>query len=295
MSVATLPSDDAVPAAAAGETRPARADGRVELRFARRGADTRLSHLYQRDPCRALFPNVDSGEPPLAVIVTTSGGVVGGDALGYSIHAGRRTACTVTTQAAEKVYRSDGAASTIHVRVRAGADAACEWVPQETILFDRARLRRETEVDLGPRARLIAGEMVVFGRAAHGERVTDGLLYDSWRVRRSGRLVWADALSLDGAIADSMALPAAFGGAGAIATLLYCAEDAPGRLDRVRALLSGAGQGCRAGASCIGDVLVTRILGPDIVAVREGFARLWAGLRADTMGRAARPPRLWSI
>jgi urease accessory protein len=291
MSVATLPSDNGGP----GPDSRVRADGRVELRYARRGADTRLSHLYQNDPCRALFPNVDTGEPPLAVIVTTSGGIVGGDRLNYLIHAGRRTVCTVTTQAAEKVYRSNGAVSVIDVKVRAGADAACEWVPQETILFDRARLRRSTDVDLGPRARLITGEMVVFGRAAHGERVTDGLLHDSWRIRRSGKLVWADALALDGGIAETMAMPAAFGGAGAVATLLYCAEDAPARLDRVRALLANAARACRAGASCVGDVLVTRILGPDIVAVREGFATLWAGLRAETMGRAARPPRLWSM
>ncbi|MPY70250.1 MAG: urease accessory protein UreD [Alphaproteobacteria bacterium] len=294
MSVATLPSDDAVQEPAPRSS-PVRAEGRVELRFARRGAATRLSHLYQRDPCRVLFPNVQAGEPPLGVIVTTSGGVVGGDSLTYSIHAGRRTNCTVTTQAAEKIYRSDGAASTIDVRLRAGADAACEWVPQETILFDRARLRRATTVDLGPRARLIAGEMVVFGRAAHGERVLDGLLHDSWRVRRSGRLVWADALALDGDIGEIMGHPASFGGAAAVATMIYCGEDAPARVYAVRAALSAVASGCRAGASCIGDVLVTRLLGADIVAVREAFAGLWARLRSEAMGRAPRTPRLWNM
>src|SRR5260370_30305971 len=87
--------------------------------------------------------------------------------------------------------------------IAAGGELA--WLPQETILFDRARLRRTIEVDLAANARLLLAEAVIFGRSGMGETVADGFLLDRWRVRRGGRLIHAETLRLDGTIAAKLA------------------------------------------------------------------------------------------
>jgi urease accessory protein len=55
-------------------------EGRAETGFRQSGGRTRLAHLYQRDPLRVLFPTPAVGDPAIAVIVTTSGGLVAGNA-----------------------------------------------------------------------------------------------------------------------------------------------------------------------------------------------------------------------
>jgi len=107
MSVAILRSDrpDIGEQSIAQETLE-RGDGRAELRFERRNGATALAHLYQRSPCRILFPNSAEGDLPVAVMVTTSGGLAGGDRLHIEMGAGAGAKAVVTAQAAEKIYRS---------------------------------------------------------------------------------------------------------------------------------------------------------------------------------------------
>ncbi len=301
MSVATLRSDlrpepVRLGTPSDGRTVPAsgRADGAAEVAFARHGEVTRLAHLYQRDPCRVLFPRPARAEPAAAVLVTTSGGVVGGDRLRFAIAAGAGARCSVTTQAAEKIYRSAGTDSRITITVDAGPGATLEWMPQETILFDGARLRRSTAIALAGDARLIAGEIAVFGRRARGERFGRGLFCESWRVRRDGRLVWADGLRLDGDVAGTLDRPAAFAGAAALASMIYAGGDAAARLAAARGWLDRLPGDLRAGASCLGEVLLIRVLGRDPQEVRSGFGEVWAALRAEALGFPAAPPRIWN-
>jgi len=195
MSVATLRSE---PNSFAGS--PGGVQGAAEIGFIRKQGETRLDHLFQHDPLRVLFPAPAPGEPPCAVLVTTSGGMVGGDHLNVSVSAGPGTTALAMAQAAEKIYRSAGEDSKIDVRLSVGQDAWLEWLPQETILFDGARMRRRTAIDLEPGARILAGEILVFGRIASGERLSQGLVREEWNVRRQGRLIWADALHLEDAM-----------------------------------------------------------------------------------------------
>src|SRR5215510_2474562 len=173
-----------------------RASGESRVAFDLRDGKTRLGDLYQRDPCRVLFPEPEPGEPPLAVLITTSGGVTGGDSLKMAIDVGPGATAVATTQAAEKIYRAAKGAGPCAIDVAVGVQegAALDWLPQETIVFQGARLRRRTVAG----GALLACEMVVLGRAASGERFQSGLLFDSWSVRRAGRLVWTDALKVEG-------------------------------------------------------------------------------------------------
>src|SRR4051794_35844616 len=150
-----------------------RVAGVAEIRYRNRLGATRLAHLYQRDPLRVLFPAPAPGDLPLAVLVTTSGGLVGGDTLDVAVELGAEAAAHVATQAAEKIYRSTGPETRIAMRFVAGAGASLEYLPHETILFDGARLRRAALVELAPDAAFLGGDILVFGRHARGERLTD--------------------------------------------------------------------------------------------------------------------------
>jgi len=214
-----------------------RGDGAAEIVFRKSDCGSVLAHLYQRAPCRALFPRAASGDLPLAVLVTTSGALAGGDRLRLDVAVEAGAAAVVTTSAAEKVYRSLGPDCHIRTSLVVAEGGWLEWLPQEAILFDGARLDRRTTVELAASARLLACETVVFGRGARGERFGAGRLFDSWRLRRAGRLVWADALDLDPAD-GALTAPAGFGGAVAMTMLLYVGPDAAGLLDAARGTVS---------------------------------------------------------
>jgi len=268
-----------------------RCDGVAELRFARRDGTTALSHLFQHAPCRVLFPNPPADDLPLAVLLTTSGGLAGGDRLRLAIGAEAGAAAAVTTQAAEKIYRSLGPDARIEIALTVGADAWLEWLPQETILFDRARLVRRTDVGVAAGGRLLGAEMVVFGRTTRGETVSSGSLNDRWSVRVDGRLRWLDAIRLDDDIAERLDASAGFDGATAIATAIYVGTDAGSLLPLARALALDSE--VRAGATLVNGILLARFLGPDARLVRADLATYLAHIRRAAVGLPATVPRLW--
>jgi urease accessory protein len=277
-------------------TEAAGVHGVADLRFARSGDDTRLADLYQRAPLRVLFPQAQDQGVPTAVVVTTTGGLVGGDRLDLEVVADQGARALVTAQAAEKVYRSLGEDCRIEVRVRAGADAWLEWLPQETILFEGARLRRTTLLDLAPRARVMAGEMLIFGRTASGETLSRGLARDAWVVRRGRRLEWMDALHMEGDLASPLSSGACFAGAKATATMIYAADDSEARLDLAREQISEyIDEDVKAAATIVGGVLVVRWLGHDGLRLRTAFGAFWAAFRHHVGGLRAALPRVWSV
>ena len=271
--------------------------GAAEIRFARRDGTTRLSHLYERDPLRVLFPKPEGGEPPQAVIVTTSGGLVAGDRIDVTVTIGDGASAHVTASAAEKIYRSTGVTTVVRQALTVGDGAALEFLPPETILFDGARLKRESVIELAPDATFLGGDIVVFGRRARGEGFTRGFLRDVWEVRCEGCLVWGDALHLDGDIAAIVADPACFDGAAGIATLLLApAERDPEKfVDGARAVQAAAPEGVRAGVTAIAGLVLARWLAADAALLRHAYADLACHLRCEAMGLPRRLPRIWHV
>ena len=266
-----------------------RGDGAAEIVFARQG----LAQLYQRTPCRVLFPVPEPGDVPLAALLTTCGGLTGGDRLHLSVKAAAGARGAAATVAAEKIYRSLGPEAKVEIALAAEEGAWLEWLPQETILFEGARLARRLVVDAAPDARLLAAETLVFGRAARGERFSRGFLHEAWRVRVGGKLVWADALRLDHDIAAQLAAPFGFAGAAAIASVVYIGPDAVEHLGLARAL--AAGGEARGGASLVNGILLARFIGARADALRAALVRYISGLRQAAAGLPAMLPRLWQI
>ncbi|MBO0757649.1 MAG: urease accessory protein UreD [Bradyrhizobiaceae bacterium] len=201
-----------------------RARASITLGVGARGNVTRCVSLHEAGGLRARFPNCDVGEFE-AVILNTAGGIAGGDQLTVAIAVDDGGRLTVTTAAAEKAYRSIGPPATIDVRLTIGAGGLLRWLPQELILFNRARIRRSIDIDLAEDATLVLAESVLFGRSAMGETIAVGAFFDRWRVRRGGRLVYAETVRLEGLIAEKLARPAVADGGQAIATVLLIPSD----------------------------------------------------------------------
>ena len=261
-----------------------RTRSQLSASLARTGERTSAIEIREAGALRLRFPRVGGGCE--GVIVNTSGGIAGGDQqqLEFSLDVGARAA--LTTQSAEKVYRSDGGLATITTRLAAAEDAELAWLPQESILFDGARLSRRLDVEVAAGASVTLREAVVFGRTARPERMTHGLFHDRWRIRRDGRLLLAENVRLDGEIASRLDRAATGRGACAISTIVHVAPSAEQKLDAVRAAIETAC--CDAGASAWNGMLVVRLAGPAAHRVRAASAAVLARL----LPRVS--PRIWS-
>jgi len=284
----SVPAAAVVPRASPADGPRQRSRGRVHVEAALFGGASRLKDLAEAGALRARLPRGGVGLE--AVVVNTAGGVACGDRFELSATARAGAHLVVATPAAEKVYRSDGPVAQIAVALTAEAGARLEWLPQETILYDRARLERRFSVELAPDSRFLAFEALALGRLAHGDVMGEGRLCDQWRVRRGGRLVYADALRLDGDLGALLARPAVAAGARALATLLYVAPDAEARLEQARGLLAGPADagGCEAGASAWSGLLAVRWLARDIATLRRDATSFLMGFRGAPM------PRVWA-
>jgi urease accessory protein len=260
-----------------------RARGAVRFDVRCQDGVTRRGTLHESGSLRVRFPSPE-GEGLSAMLVNTAGGIAGGDRFDIAISMGEGAGLTLTTAAAEKIYRAPAEAAELNVALNVAAGAHLAWLPQETILFDGAKILRKIDIDLAEGASLLLCEIVVFGRKAMGETMRQGSFVDRWRVRRDGRLVFAETVRLEGDIGAKLAQPAIANGAAAIATALFFPGD-EALLERIRELADGFGG--EVGLSSWNGFAMARFCAQD--AVR---------LRADMMavlGRASRAPlpRLW--
>jgi urease accessory protein len=263
-----------------------RAAGRLDWTFHAAPGSARLRRLHQVAPLRLLTPQVDRGDPLLGVIMNVAGGLAGGDRLQLAGNFAPAARATLTTPSAEKIYRSLGPATEIGCMLDLAAESACEWLPQETILFEGARLRRRMAVGIAPSATLLAIEMLVLGRAARGERLLAGTLHDQWRLHRDGRLIWADALRFDGPAAYGRY---ALGDGNALAMLLLAAPEASRFRETLRELAQG-------GASLVAPGLLLARWRGEAKTVRERLGLAVVTLRAAALGHPPRLPRLaWAV
>ena len=262
-----------------------RAIGRVAFSAAGLNGRTRPMRIEESGSMRIRLPKVE-GNGLDAVLVNTAGGIACGDRFSVEIEAQAGASLTIATPAAEKVYRSDGPKADLSVKLSLGAGARLDWLPQETILFDKARLVRRLDASMPEDAHLTLFEAVVFGREARAERITDGLFEDCWRIRRGQHLVYADTLRLDGPIADLLQKPSVGKGARAFATLIHVAPDAEARLEPLREYLP-SGNSCDAAASAWNGLLAVRFCAMSIEALRAAALPFLLAFRGEPL------PRVW--
>ncbi len=265
-----------------------RARGEVRAVFARVGGRCEPARVYETGGLRLRFPR--AGEECEAVIVNTGGGMAGGDRAIVDLTVGRAARVVATSQSAEKVYRSEGEAVRVETRLCVEAGGALAWTPQETLLFEAARFERSLEAQVAADASLLLIESAIFGRLAHGETRIAARFRDRWRVRREGRLIFADETQLENACA-ALDRPAVGRGARAIATILCAAPNAEAQLPALRAALetiaAREGEPLDAGASAFDGLTVARLASPSPSRLRAALIEAMLALR----GRDA--PRVW--
>jgi len=262
-----------------------RAVGTVTVATKQRDGKTVLDRLHQKGSLKLLFPR-GHNTALTAVVLNTAGGITGGDRFEVNARAGEHCDLTVTTQAAERVYRAQPAeVGTVQTRLSAAAGARLDWLPQETILYDRSALNRSLSIDLQGDARMLSVEPIILGRMAMGETLHHLAFRDRIDLRRDGKILFADRSALSGSAVAQLSGSATGGGCGAMAAVLFAAPDAERHLAQARAILPET-----TGISLIRDgVLFARLLSPDGFLLRQALLPLIDLLRPEPL------PRTWML
>jgi urease accessory protein len=248
--------------------------------------------IFQRAPIRIMFPRATGGAVEEAVLINTAGGIAGGDRLQCDVTALPNACIAVTSQAAEKVYRALNEPARIATRLNVCEAAKLAWLPQETIVFNCGRVSRETDIKLCSGAELLALEWLVLGRAAHGDEMVGGYITDSWRIRKDGRLIWADSFRLADEMFAHLHRKALLSNCRAVATLVYFGPGLDRRLELVREIAPSPE--CHCAATSVGGLVVVRFAANESSALRGALRSLLQQFSGELRSGPFRMPKMWS-
>ena len=268
----------------------ANGSGRILVSGSEKG--TCILEVFQQSPIRILFPRIDGSAVEEAVLINTAGGIAGGDRLEISVTAMGSASIAVTSQAAERVYRALDQPAHISTKLKACETAQLAWLPQETIVFNRARVRRETEIDLSSGAELLALEWLVLGRAAHGEQMVGGHISDSWRVKKDGRLIWADSFRATDTIFPHLHRKALLSNYKAIGTLIYFGPYLDARLEFLRDIAPSLE--CYCAATSVGGLIIVRFAANESSALKLALRSFLHQFNREFGPGPFRVPKMWS-
>jgi urease accessory protein len=269
-----------------------RADGagRITVSGSREG--TYIMDVYQRFPIRILFPRAGGGAVEEAVFINTAGGVAGGDKLESGVTALANASIAVTSQAAEKIYRALNEPARIVTKLKACTNAKLAWLPQETILFNQGRVSRQTEIEVCSGSELLALEWLVLGRAAYGEKMVSGHITDSWRVKKDGRLIWADSFRVTDEVFPHLHRKALLSDCKAFATLIYFGPDLETGMETLRNIASSIT--CHCAPTSVGGLIIVRFAAQDSFDLRIGLRNFLQQFSQKLGPGPFRVPKMWS-
>ncbi len=236
-----------------------RSAGSVELRVAVHGVEV----MREAGSAKCRMPRGTSE----AILINTSGGLAGGDVVSIAATASLGATLTLTSQAAERIYRTLGPPAEMRITLQADNGSTLFWMPQESIFFEGSSLKRRLDVDLAEASTFFAVEAMVFGRREMGEQVKQLSVLDRWNIRSGGKLVHSDVFRLGPCWPHSKAT---FGDNHATATLVLVSKQAETRLDAVRVVL-----GPEDGASAWNGKLVARLLAKDGFHLRKTLIQVF--------------------
>jgi urease accessory protein len=268
----------------------AEGSGRMVLSGSEKG--TRIMDVFERSPIRIMFPRDIRGVVEEAVLVNTAGGIAGGDRLEIAVTALANASIAVTSQAAEKVYRALNEPARITTKLQALEVAKLAWLPQETIVFNWARLSRQTEIEISSGAELLALEWLVLGRAAHGEEMSGGHITDSWRVKKDDRLIWADSFRITDDIFAHLHRKALLANCKAVATLIYFGPCPDARLEFVRHVALSLQ--CQCAATSVSGLIIVRFAATMSYDLKLALSDFLQQLSRELGAGPFRVPRMWS-
>jgi urease accessory protein len=219
-------------------------------------------------------------------------GVAAGDELHLAFHLDAGTRVALTTPGAGKFYRSAGGKGSQRSVVDMAAGAVCEYLPQETIIFDGAVAEIETRVTLGEAATFVGWDFICFGRPAAGECFRAGAVSQLVKIRQHGKPIWFERLHVAGG-SPLLDAPYAFAGHPVVGTMVYAGPLKNGLADAVRRSVPGT-KDCLFSVSQLGRVVACRYLGRHAEEGKSLFIQAWDTLRTELQGKPACSPRIWA-
>jgi urease accessory protein len=269
-----------------------RADGTGRIVLGSSEQGTRVIDVFQKSPVRVMFPRVTGGAVEEAVLINTGGGIAGGDRLEYEVAALQNASIVVSSQAAEKVYGALDESARITTKLKVSEAAKLAWLPQETILFNTARICRNTEIEVSFGAEVLAVEWIVLGRSAYGEQMVNGQISDSWRVKKDGRLLWADTFRCVEETYSHLHRKALLSRCKAIGTLVFFGRDLDHRLELIRDIAPS--RECCCGATLVSGVMIVRFAAEAAFDLRLALDRVLQQFRRDLGPGPFGVPKMWS-
>jgi len=262
---------------------------RIALAGSRDGNE--IVDVFQQSPLRVIFPRIDGAAAKEAVLINTGGGIAGGDRLECGVTAMNGASIAITSQTAERVYRALDQPARILTKLKVDNGAKLAWFPHETIVFNWARLHRETEVEISPGSELVALEWLVLGRAAHGEQMVGGEIRDSWRVKKEGRLIWADTFRISEEVFPHLNRKALLSSCKAIGTLIYFGPELDKRLELLRE--TSRSVECLCAATSVADLIIVRLAAEESGNLRFALRALLQELSPEFGDGPFRVPKMW--
>lgn len=262
-------------------------EAELNLGFTQRGDKTVLAKSEHRGPLTVQRPFYPEGGVCHVYLLHPPGGIVAGDQLSITADVQNDAQALITTPAAGKFYRSGGGEARQTVNLIIAENASLEWLPQETIVYEGARLNSSMHIELAEHARFIGWEILALGRPAAGEGFANGTATLNWRISRAGRLVYMERLRL-----DAEAFQARWGlfGHSACGTL-FVYPATPLHLAVVQELI---GDEANRGVTLIEGLLICRGLDRRADLLKGFFERVWGLVRGDVVGKEVCAPRIWA-
>ncbi|MDR1489827.1 MAG: urease accessory protein UreD [Desulfovibrio sp.] len=283
--------------------------------FSGKAGRTSLSRLRFSGPLRVqrlFYPEKKAAEaaalPCHCCLLHPPGGMVSGDSLDVSCRLEDKAHCLLTTPAAGKIYRAD--ARGVKQRQSCAVyleDGVMEWLPQENIVFNGARVSLRTVFRLRPQSRLIGWDLTCLGRGACGEKFSSGEFVQSMSIYRDETPLLHERLELVGGEGEG---PALLRGGSVLAVFYACgrAENAADAQalkqagEILQALCEDPGCGrktnsgaIRAGATLRRGVLIARGLGADAALAKRFCLTAWKLTRPLLLRLESCAPRIWGL
>lgn len=267
--------------------------GKLDLWFDNDRSRTRLIRRQHIGPLaiqQPFYPEHDGSAH--VYLLHPPGGIAGGDQLTINCHLASSARTLLTTPGATKFYRSDENLSEQHVHIDVGAGGTCEYLPQETIVFNGAHAAMKTSVSLAADSVYIGWDLVSLGRPAAGERFSTGSFRQRVEIIREDVPIWFERFNLAG-IRMTTAQPFVLAERPIMGTMVYAGPSIDNASERVRSAL---GEGARAvfSVSQLERIIVCRYLGPRMSEAKSLFRRAWEVLRESGLGKHGVAPRIWS-
>ena len=250
---------------------------------------TRRHHFGPLQVQRPFYPENDG--TCHVYLLHPPGGIVGGDQLSFAAHLDTASQVLLTTPAATKFYRSNGAIAHQQQIITLSDQACLEWLPQETIVYDGAQVQTSTRIELSTDSFFLGWEILCLGRPAAAEVFSQGCYRQRFQVWRNGLPLFIEQGRYDDTL-EVLKTPWGLQQQPVSATLV-CTTTQHELVDLIRNEINISTEHELFSVSQLQEVMVCRYLGSSTERAKSLFTQVWSLVRLAEIGKPGCPPRIW--